>query len=183
MDKLVRFLRHHHLVQLYAVVIVLLVQSMGKAKTFSCGYFPCLTVLLVHAPCDVRTAVAAATACGVGLLLLACYGVGGNQGREQKIGKEEEGEWLWGSLIYLQFSDIHFGVLLLWCVFGFSRLLFFQFSCLCTFVFSVPGEREASKQRWSVPPKSHSGPSLSFYPGQTVLQSMLDNLDATIRST
>jgi hypothetical protein len=118
---------------------------MGKAKTFSCGYFPCLTVLLVHAPCDVRTAAAAA--CGVGLLLLACYGVGGNQGREQKIGKEEEGEWLWGSLIYLQFSDIHFGVLLLWCVFGFRRLLFFPIFVLMHFSVFRFREREASKQR------------------------------------
>jgi hypothetical protein len=71
MDKLVRFVRHHHLVQLYVVVIVLMVQSMGKANTFSCSYFPCLTVLFVYAPCDVRTIAAAAT-CGVGLLLLAC---------------------------------------------------------------------------------------------------------------
>jgi hypothetical protein len=107
MDKLVRFVRHHHLVQLYA---------------------------------DVRTAAAAA--CGVGLLLLACYGVGGNQGREPKIGKEEEGEWLWGSQIYLQFSDIHFGVLLLWCLFGFSRLLIFPTFVLMHFLFSVSGKEK-----------------------------------------
>jgi hypothetical protein len=36
MDRLVRFVSHHHLVQLYVIVVVLLVQSMGKAKTFSC---------------------------------------------------------------------------------------------------------------------------------------------------
>jgi hypothetical protein len=81
MDKLVRFVRHHHLVQLYAVVIVLLVQSMGKAKTFSCCYFPCLTVLLVYAPCDVRTA---AVACGAGLLLIGCWRQSGKRAENRK---------------------------------------------------------------------------------------------------
>jgi hypothetical protein len=61
-------------------------------------------------------------------------------------------------------------------------LLFFPIFVLMHFSVFRFREREASKQRWSVPPKSHSGPSLSFYPGQIVLQSILDNLDATIRS-
>jgi hypothetical protein len=136
---------------------------MGKTKTFSCCYFPCLTVLLVYAPCDVRTVVAAA--CGAGLLLIGCW---------RQSGKRAENRKRRGRRMVVGFT--YYLVLLLWCVFGFSGLLIFPIFVLMHFsVFRFRG-REAIKQRWSVPPKSHSGPSLSFYPGQTVLQSMLDNL-------
>jgi hypothetical protein len=46
------------------------------------------------------------------------------------------------SLIYLQFPDPHFGVLLLWCILGFSRLLIVPIFVLMHFsIFRFKGKR------------------------------------------